>query len=397
VTVLFDLVGTQSIAGYRFHGGAEYGKQVFFRAIDAGCVDFHALYNPQFELENCLIQACRENGISLIEVEGWSDLPRVLATGVYSTFFSPLPYEYADVDTLGVRFVMAIHGLRALEMPANPISKILDAGTVRACWASLVERRRTKKRTALEMARFRNLLTRENIEIVASSRHSRYSMESFFPTLDRERLRVIHCPIDDMADTADCEVSRRGDYYLLLGADRWIKNARLASKVLDGLICEGLLTVNKVLVLGCDDSVGFLAELKNPSQFIVKGYVAREDLAAAYLDAYCLIYPSLNEGFGYPPLNAMQLRTPVLASSLSAIPEVCGDAAVYFDPCSPQEIRNRILQIDHDRGLYDELVKKGEVRFRELKRLEEGMMTELISLIFHHDNGGGLADSEVQV
>jgi glycosyltransferase involved in cell wall biosynthesis len=386
VTVLFDLVGTQPIAGYRFHGGAEYGKQVFFRAIDAGWSKFHALYNPQFELEKCLLDACRAHDITLVPVSGWSDLSRVLATVQYSTFFSPLPYEYAEVDTLGVRFIMAIHGLRTLEMPSDPVGKVLRSGTLSAYWNALREPRKNAKRRKAEWARMWKLLSRENIEIVTGSRHSKYSIESFFPKVERKRIRIIHSPIDDMEDVADWKLSRRGDYYLLLGADRWVKNAHLTCKVLDGLISEDLLSVDRVLVLGCQDSAGLLAGLKNPAQFTVKGYVERQELAAAYLDAYCLIYPSLNEGFGYPPLNAMQLRTPVIASSLSAIPEVCGDAAVFFDPCSPEEIRNRILQIDGDRGLYEELVRKGERRFGELKNLEEEMMADLIRLIFIDDN-----------
>lgn len=65
---------------------------------------------------------------------------------------------------------------------------------------------------------------------------------------------------------------------------------------------------------------------------VVTGYVPYDDLAALYSDAICFVYPSLYEGFGLPPLEAMACGTPVVTSSTSALPEVVGDAALTVDP-----------------------------------------------------------------
>ena len=59
-----------------------------------------------------------------------------------------------------------------------------------------------------------------------------------------------------------------------------------------------------------------------------------------------LVYPSLNEGFGYPPLEAMHEGCPVIASAIASIPEVCGDAVMYFNPFLISEIKMRILQME---------------------------------------------------
>jgi glycosyltransferase involved in cell wall biosynthesis len=86
------------------------------------------------------------------------------------------------------------------------------------------------------------------------------------------------------------------------------------------------------------------------------GVVPPADLASLYQRAACLVFPSLYEGFGLPPLEAMACGCPVAASNVSAIPEVCGDAAVLFDPTDPEAIAAGVLEAD---GKADELRKRG--------------------------------------
>lgn len=62
------------------------------------------------------------------------------------------------------------------------------------------------------------------------------------------------------------------------------------------------------------------------------GYVSEGELKALYQNAACFVFPSLYEGFGLPPIEAMALGCPVISSNTASPPEVCGDAAVYFDP-----------------------------------------------------------------
>jgi glycosyltransferase involved in cell wall biosynthesis len=92
------------------------------------------------------------------------------------------------------------------------------------------------------------------------------------------------------------------------------------------------------------------------------GVVPSEELASLYRRAACLVYPSLYEGFGLPPLEAMASGCLVAASNVSAVPEVCGDAAVLFDPTDPDAIAAGILETQ-DRE--DELRGKGLARAAE--------------------------------
>jgi glycosyltransferase involved in cell wall biosynthesis len=82
-----------------------------------------------------------------------------------------------------------------------------------------------------------------------------------------------------------------------------------------------------------------------PAGVEVRGRVAREELARLYRTASALVFPSLYEGFGQPPLEAMASGTPVATSRAGALPEVCGDAALYFDPTSVEEIAEAILAV----------------------------------------------------
>lgn len=75
-----------------------------------------------------------------------------------------------------------------------------------------------------------------------------------------------------------------------------------------------------------------------PAGVEVRGLVSGEELASLYRRTACLVFPSLYEGFGQPPLEAMASGTPVAASNIPAIAEACGDAAALFDPVDPEDI-----------------------------------------------------------
>ena len=70
----------------------------------------------------------------------------------------------------------------------------------------------------------------------------------------------------------------------------------------------------------------------------MRGLVAGEELASLYRRTACLVFPSLYEGFGQPPLEAMASGAPVAASNIPPVAEACGDAAALFNPTEPEDI-----------------------------------------------------------
>jgi glycosyltransferase involved in cell wall biosynthesis len=89
------------------------------------------------------------------------------------------------------------------------------------------------------------------------------------------------------------------------------------------------------------------------------GRVTDAELRALYENALCLIFPSRYEGFGIPPLEAMWCGCPVLAARAGAVPEVCGDAALWFDAGGPAAAVTRLLD---EPGLADVLRARGRER-----------------------------------
>ncbi|CAH0994151.1 D-inositol-3-phosphate glycosyltransferase [Emticicia aquatica] len=93
-------------------------------------------------------------------------------------------------------------------------------------------------------------------------------------------------------------------------------------------------------------------------RIICTGFVADEDLAALYSSAIGFVYPSLYEGFGLPPLEALQCGTPVISSTKSSIPEVVGDAGILVEPTDENAISQAMLQFYQNENLRHKLSKK---------------------------------------
>lgn len=92
------------------------------------------------------------------------------------------------------------------------------------------------------------------------------------------------------------------------------------------------------------------------------GYVRDEELCALLEGAAAFVHPSLYEGFGLPPLEAMALGCPVVAARAAAVPEVCGDAALYFDPRDPTDLARQLRTVLSDPALQRTLSARGRAR-----------------------------------
>ena len=95
------------------------------------------------------------------------------------------------------------------------------------------------------------------------------------------------------------------------------------------------------------------------------GYLPEETLAVMYRLAGVFVFPSLYEGFGLPPLEAMASGTPVVTSNVSSLPEVAGEAAVLVDPYRPEAIADGIERVLSDETLRRDLRAKGLARARQ--------------------------------
>jgi glycosyltransferase involved in cell wall biosynthesis len=105
------------------------------------------------------------------------------------------------------------------------------------------------------------------------------------------------------------------------------------------------------------------------SEFVLSfGTVDDEELLRLYSSAQVFVFPSFNEGFGIPVIEAMATGTPVITSNVSALPEICGNAALFVDPNNVREIAKAITQLLTDTETYQRLAKLGLARAKYFER-----------------------------
>jgi len=105
-----------------------------------------------------------------------------------------------------------------------------------------------------------------------------------------------------------------------------------------------------------------ISRLKLDDRVVLAGRVAEDLLAGLMAGATGFLFPSLYEGFGLPVVEAMACGTPVACSRVSSLPEVGGDAVLYFDPTDRRQMTTAILRLGNDEDLRRQLRQKGLAR-----------------------------------
>lgn len=213
---------------------------------------------------------------------------------------------------------------------------------------------------------------------LAMSEATRQEIRDLVPGVPAERLRVAYPGLDQrwfdpLGSQARDEVRQRFalDGRFVLAVSTWEphKNlprllAAMAQVRESGNLSDlRLVLAGATLRTGKSDNLKGVIErvgLREATQPL--GVVPDEHLPALYAAAAALCFPSLYEGFGYPPLEAMAVGTPVVTSNLSCLPEVVGEAAELVDPLSVGRIAGGIRRVLTDEARREELVQKGRHR-----------------------------------
>lgn len=373
--ILFDLKCTQPAGSTKRHGGGKYGEIVLRRIVERKlpvicCYDSSLWFNE--EMKSYL----EDNSVELIDLQK-TPLDDIVDTYNIKMMYIPCYITEAMSKYSKCKVVTTIHGQRTLEAPIDYYDTLYRpySNIGRYLIKRLFTHYYRHKRHAEPI---RRMLLSE-MGIVTVSEHSAAAFKTFFPDFKDRDIPVFYSPNTSVLNIDKRKYNEK--YFLLVSAGRPFKNCLRAVKALDKLFSVGYLKDYRVKITGDRGPSTFLYNIANKDKFDFMGYVDEQELDQLYHDAYCLIYPSLNEGFGYPPLEAMHYGTPVLASPLSSIPEVCQGAAIYFNPFSIDEIMNRIILITDEarHKKYSDLAYK---QFDIIKKRQDEDLDKLIDYLY---------------
>jgi glycosyltransferase involved in cell wall biosynthesis len=230
-----------------------------------------------------------------------------------------------------------------------------------------------KRRSSMQLRLTVRRTARVAARIIVPSEHTRRDIIETYK-INAERVSVTQlaapehfAPVED-----EREVRRvrelykiRGDYILAVGSIQPRKNLARLIKAYSALRrARPQDNLPKLALVGkrawlYDETLRAIEESGIKDLTVLTGYVAESDLPALYTGALCFVYPSYFEGFGLPPLEAMQCGTPVIAGNRTSLPEVVGDAGLLVDPFDEDALTEALARMIDDSDFRARLRVKG--------------------------------------
>jgi alpha-1,3-rhamnosyl/mannosyltransferase len=231
-----------------------------------------------------------------------------------------------------------------------------------------------------------NACARIATRIITDSEHSRNEIVRYLRA-DPGRIDVIYPGVDPVfapvTDAVQLAAVRSrfgidGEYILCVGiykprknhagllrAFQWcLANGIQAQLVIAGPMAEGEAILRRLA-----------AELGIAEHVVFTGFVNDSDLCALYSAARACVCPSLYEGFGFTVLEAMACGAPVVCSRATSLPEVAGEAALYFDPHDPGKMASQIVHVFSDDALHGSLIEQGRLNLQRFSWAETARQT----------------------
>jgi len=214
--------------------------------------------------------------------------------------------------------------------------------------------------------------------IIAISEYTKKSILERFP-YPADKITVVYPAVDSARyyprPPDPCVLNKYGldqthNYVLYVGSEQERKNLQTLVAVF-ALIRHEIPNLRLLKVGPSQDPAGRAALLRQvyctglQDEFQLIDFVDEADLPHIYNAAAALVFPSLREGFGLPPLEAMACGTPVICSNTTSLPEVVGDAALLTDPRDTAEMAHLLRRVLSDRDLARTLSDKGRDRAKQ--------------------------------
>jgi glycosyltransferase involved in cell wall biosynthesis len=211
-------------------------------------------------------------------------------------------------------------------------------------------------------------------KIIAISENTKKDIISLLK-IPKEKIVVIHSAVGDEFKLIDDKIKiaeikkkyKTGEHFILdVGTLEPRKNLPFLVRAYNLALKEGKISHNLILTgkkgWYYENLFELIKELKLEDKVILPGYVPDADLPYLYNAADLFCFPSLYEGFGFPPLEALSCGTPVIAANNSSIPEVVGDAGILLDIDKEEKWAENMVKVLTDDNLASQLRQKGLIQ-----------------------------------
>jgi glycosyltransferase involved in cell wall biosynthesis len=210
------------------------------------------------------------------------------------------------------------------------------------------------------------MLARRATKVITNSNNSKNDLLQYF-NLPAERVSLVYWAVDDTFSLPamvplQVDALQEHDFILYVGSLEPRKNINILIESYEKLRHEYPAIKTKLILIGGESPLFASVQLKARryrDDVIFKGFVSDAELGEYYRRAKLVAYPSLYEGFGLPPLEAMASGAPVVTSSTSSIPEVVGRAAILVNPRDGDQLARAMHRVLTDKELRASMIKAG--------------------------------------
>ncbi len=393
MNILFDQTEAQALF---INGAAEYAQALFLHMTECKArfpeARLFSLYSSarSFSYESLACDKLEAQGVTCVDYHG-SSLRRVIEENHIDLLFVTCLQAFCDlplgdINGLPCKVVCVVHDLtdeelgtsrirllKYLSHPARLVRYWLSQAKARVLSGSLQRKRRML-----------GFLTTNDADIVTVSDYTRASIRYNYPQLTNA-IHVFYAPekaVPERKERIDCpELARLVEsgkkYFLIVSADRLLKNADTMVRA-----CGRFIESHPEYVLA---TVGQMASTFPAHVALPR--LSASDLEHAYAHSHALLYPSLFEGFGYPPLEAMKYARPIVCSNVCSMPAVLEDAPIYFSPVYETDMFRALERFEATP--YDELTARSNAQYQKVKQKQnadlEALSARLMDGSFCHN------------
>jgi glycosyltransferase involved in cell wall biosynthesis len=209
------------------------------------------------------------------------------------------------------------------------------------------------------------ILMEKATKIIAVSQNTKKDIIKVYPHIDASKIEVVYHGSSIKIDE-NVKINLPNNYILFVGTRDYYKNFKFLVKSI-----QDLFKNDSSLILVCagggefkKEEIEFINELGLTNQVIQMNFKEKE-LGTFYKEAKCFVFPSMYEGFGIPVLESMACGCPIVLANHSSFPEVAGNAGVYFDLESGDDLKNKIQDLLLNEELRKEFSLKGLIQVKK--------------------------------